>query len=281
LLNTLDYDEDIKGVDKFLSRLVGSITKDIEQYSSKGFNDSWRKASMYQREKIGKRVRSDIARSLSTGQSPDLVMQYMNTKQDIDLVKDITGKTKKGRKIFDTVKKTKLNEIFSNAFDNNGSMVTGNFSKIFKESKHGQQEILHTLLGDDQYTKLKDISKIAQSFSDSGKQLLNTSGTAITGSELGILGGLTGISGSPLPAASYAASVNLATKVLSEPKFVNQMHAYALARKTGKEKDAEVILKRISNIMNNLKPKNMINPPINAIKNWELNDESYQEKLYN
>ena len=110
-----------------------------------------------------------------------------------------------------------------------------------------------------QYHKINDIAKIAGAFSQSGRQLLNTSGTAITTSELGkieaVVGGISSLIGisvnsAPLaPAAGYIASVNLGSRLLSAPKFINQMHAYALARQAGKEKDARTLLNRLINMM--------------------------------
>ena len=251
------HDPSVKGVKKQLARLVGALTKDIQQTDNKAFLEKWQEANAFYKLNVAGRIETNIARDIMHGQAPELAFAYMGDKQGVELIKHITGESEKGKRVFDALKKAKVREIFANSFEKDGSLKTGNFANIFQ--KEAQQELLETLLGEVQYHKINDIAKIAGAFSQSGRQLLNTSGTAITTSELGkieaIVGGISSLIGisvnsAPLaPAAGYIASVNLGSRLLSNPKFINQMHAYALARQAGKEKEATTILNRLINMM--------------------------------
>jgi len=256
LMNTLDYDTEVRGVEAYLSRLVGDLSKDIEGYGNKAFVEKWKEANQFFKQNIADRFRTDIARSLMTGEVPLEAFNKMNSVGNIRELKKIAGESEKGQEIFNALSKAKLREIFSNAFTD-GSLQAGNFYKLF-DKKEKTRELIKELIGPTEYKNLEEIGRIAAEFSKAGKELLNTSGTAIASSDitkaeqlvkttLGTLfGGSIGYATGGLPAAVLGVAMpNIISRIVANPKIINQAHAYALAHQAGKGKEAQSILKRL------------------------------------
>ena len=256
LMNTLDYDTEVRGVEAYLSRLVGDLSKDIEGYSNKAFVAKWKEANQFFKQNIADRFRTDIARSLMTGEVPTEAFSKMNSVDNIKQLKKIAGESEKGQEVFNALSKAKLREIFSNAFAD-GSLQTGNFYKLF-DKKEKTRELIKELIGSTEYKNLEEIGKIAAEFSKAGKELLNTSGTAIAASDIAkaeqlvkttlgtLFGGSIGYAAGGLPAAVLGVAMpNIISRIVSNPKIINQAHAYALARQAGKEKEARTLLNRL------------------------------------
>ena len=256
LMNTLDYDTEVRGVEAYLSRLVGDLTKDIEGYGNKAFVKKWQEANQFFKQNIADRFRTDIARSLMTGEVPVEAFNKMNSVGNIQQLRKIAGESEKGQEIFKALSKAKLREIFSSSFTD-GSLQTGNFYKLFdKKEKTG--ELIKELIGATEYKSLEEIGKIAGEFSKAGKELLNTSGTAIATSDISkaeqlvkttlgtLFGGSIGYATGGLPAAALGVAMpNIISRIVANPKIVNQAHAYAIARQAGKDKEAKTILNRL------------------------------------
>lgn len=255
LMKAYKHDPLVSGSKALLKGVSEAIEKDIMASTNKKFVTARKEADAFYKLEVAERVQSDIAKSIMKGDAPELAYSYMTDIPNIDLIEKIAGQSENGKKVFNDLKKAKVRDIFSKSFENDGALKTGNFASTFK--KEPQQELIERLVGKDEYKKLKDIAKIAAEYSKSGRQLLNTSGTALTSSELGkvetILGGISGlfgISGNPgtiLPGVGYAATVNIGSRLVSNPKFVDKMHAYALAREA--EKDGAAFLRRISRMI--------------------------------
>jgi hypothetical protein len=257
LMKDYKHDPQVSGSKALLKGVAKAIDKDILSSTNKNFVTARKEADAFYKLEVKDRVQSDIAKAIMKGDAPELAYSYMTNIPNIDLIEKIAGKSAKGVEVFNSLKKAKVREILSKAFETDGSLKTGNFASSFK--KEAGQELIERLVGKTEYTKLKDIAEIASEYSRSGKQLLNTSGTALTSSELGkveaILGGVSGlfgIAGNPgtlLPGIGYAGTVNIGSRLLADPKFVNQMHAYAMAAKAGKQKDAATLAKRLSRMI--------------------------------
>lgn len=272
LMQTLQYDPEVRGAEAFLSRIVRDLDKDINSVKNTDFLNKYRQANQFFKNNIANRFREDIAKSVMTGKSPQDAFNLMNSVENIKLFEKITGADPKGREIFNALKKAKAKQMLEGAIQ--GDLETGHvrgeaLSNMFKKGEK-RQELLESLLGKQQYNNLSEIAEISGQFAKDGRELLNTSGTAHVLSDIGAaknlssevmrslsyllgastvagaytVGGLTGAGAAV--AAPYALS-----KLLSDKEFVTMMRSYAIARKAGKETMANNILKKIVPITEN------------------------------
>jgi hypothetical protein len=267
LLDTLDHDPRVVGVESYLSGMVKNINKDIKRTPNKDFLQKQETANKFFAQNVGKRFRE--------GAGPDILKR--NPQEAYNLMGSVKG-VKKLKKIvggdteaFEDLRKAKIREIMEKSIEGDlskdGTIMTGSFSKLFKKGEK-RQDLLEELLGKKSYNNLEEIADIAAEFSKSGRNLLNTSGTAHAlldaadfkegkeniGKILGYLFGgygaskLVSAAGVPLPvSATVAATLNPYTisLLLSNKNFITQARVYALARKRGQEKYANTILKRL------------------------------------
>ena len=202
--------------------------------------------------------KSDMANSLLNGQAPREAFSQMDSVRGIQEIGRIASETPNGKQLFNDLKAAKAREILGSAIQGTletGDLKHGQFAKIFSTKNEKQLEVLTELLGKEQVGKLKDIATISESFSKSGRDLLNTSGTAIASADigklekiaLGALGLLTfsNPGAAALGTGAHAATINLSSKLASNPAFISEMRRYALARQKGNEKQASTILDKL------------------------------------
>lgn len=260
----IDYDPEVKGMEAFLGRIVKDLEKDIESSPNKAFVDKRKEANKFFYNNLASRFETDLARAVMHGEAPVEAFNKMNTVENISLLEKIAGKTEKGKEVLDALKKAKLREILEKTTTSGGlekgSLVLGQFSKLFSKGE-GKQELIEKLIGKSAYNDLADVSKIAQEFSDSGKELLNTSGTAIASADIqkaeqiikyslsalySGAGAGAGYAAAGLPGAVAAILMpNLLSRLLANPKFVKEARAYAIARSENKEKYAHTLLNKL------------------------------------
>lgn len=263
----IDFDPDAKGAEAFLGRLVKDIEKDIQSSSNKEFVLKRKQANKFYYDNLATRFKTELAESILHGEAPVEAFSEMNSVQNIKLFEKIAGESEKGKEIFNQLKQTKLREILESATTSGGlekgSLGTAQFSKLFNK-KEGKQEIIEALLPNKKaYNDLSDIATIAQEFSDSGRELLNTSGSALVHADMdrimkvateglkvlfgqSAVGTATGVALGPLAGATVGImGPRVTSKLMSNPKIVSQARAYALARNKGQDKYAETILKRL------------------------------------
>lgn len=267
LLNTINYETDIRGSEAFLSKLINTIDSDIKNVKNKDFLKNYESANSFFKQNIGKRFRISMAQSLMRNEAPVDAFNLMNSVKNVKILERIAGESPKGKEIFDSLKKAKVRQMLGNAVEGDlkseGTLRTGQFSNLFESAgKEGNQELLKKLIGDREYRNLKEIAQVSREFQKSGRELLNTSGTAHVLSDIKTAedvaketiksiawlaggtstGGLSGLTLASMKVASPWAVARLA----ASPKFVSYMRQYALAKKAGKTKYADdVILKKM------------------------------------
>lgn len=258
LMKMVDYDPSVRGVQANLSRLASDITKDIESSANKEYINRWNVARKHYSDNMRNRFETDIARSIMTGEAPVEAFNKMTNVQNIDILDKALGSSAKGREIFKDLSAAKVRQILEpvleESLEKGTSLRTGAMTKMFSKGE-AKQEVLERLIGKDSYDNLSEISEISGMFSKAGKDVLNTSGTAIAASDMDKITGLASgaihvIFGAGLPAAAgtaatYAGSVNLLSRLASNKKFINEARDYAVARAAGKETQAKSILKRL------------------------------------
>lgn len=257
IMDAIRKDPELRG-SNVLGKLVNSLNEDISSFSNKEFVDKWKLASNYYKNRYADIYKTDLARAIMNGEAPVEVINKMNSVNQIDLVDKITGKTLKGRELFNSIKRAKLTKILEDATEGgieSGNLRTAAFAKLFNKGS-GKQEVIERLVGKKQFQNLSEIGKISQAFSDSGKILLNTSGTTPAAADISkvtkVVDGAVGLlflnsaaAGTLGAAAAGIAAVNLGSRLMANPSIVSQARAYALARQAGREGQAQAILGRI------------------------------------
>ncbi len=246
------HDPDIKGVEAYLNRLKGDITKDIESSTNQEFVGAWKEANKFFKQNVADRFRTDMARSLMTGEMPKDAFSLMSNSKTIRELERIAGESPKSKEVFDSLKKSKVQEIFAGALQGEEKLGVGNFINLFKTGK--QKETLAALLPHQSYNNMIELRKIAQEYQKSGRDLLNTSGTAWVTADVNRvetlakagLAAFFGSSAAGLPGALIApATPILLSRMVSNPEIVKKARAYALARMNGNEKGADNIMKQL------------------------------------
>jgi|SRR5271156_1146236 len=246
------HDPDIKGVEAYLNRLKSDITKDIEGSANKEFVSAWKGANKVFKNAVADRFRTDMARSIMTGELPVESFNLMSNAKNIRELERIAGESPKSKEVFDALKKAKVRDIFSTTLKEEG-LSTANFVNLFKKEKG--EETLQALLGPKTYKDMSEISEIALEFKKSNRELLNTSGTAMASADINRLEKLvkTGFGvmlGTPivgLPGAiGTAATPYLVSKMVANPRIVAKARAYAIARQQGNTKYAQTILNELN-----------------------------------
>ncbi len=264
----LNYEKEIKGVKNFINHLIGSIEKDLSMSTNKEFLQKRKAASNYFKQHEAGRIRTDIARSIMTGEVPKEAISYMGSVGQIRKLGQILGESKNGKEIFDSLKRAKAQDIvLDNLIDNVGTISYAKMATLFnKNSKN--QALLKEVLGES-YEPLRKLSRVSQEFVKSGKLYGNPSKTTLSSQDLkhtttlikavlnntvavggvvagGAVGGIAGAGAAALePAAIYFLSKNLANK-----GFINNAVKYAEAKRLG-TKGEKVFADRISRFVEN------------------------------
>ncbi len=255
-----NYDPTIKGTEAHLNGMIKALNKDIKSTSNKEFLSRWTEANQFFKDDVAKRFRTDMARSLLANEAPAESFNLMNSAQNVKQMAKIAGENPKSMEVFNALKKAKVRDIFANALKDD-SVGLAPFTNVFNK-KESTGDLLKTLVGDAEFKKLSEISEIADEFRSSGKELLNTSGTAIASSDLAKLGKLgafmkdnlavilggTASYVDPTSALGSIAATNLTGRLLANQAFINNARAYAIARQAGREKQAQGLLNRLIRI---------------------------------
>lgn len=255
------HDPTIKGAESFLNGLKSAVDKDVESISKSNpeFISRWREANKFYKRQVGDRFRNSISRSILAHEAPTDAYNMMNTVQNVQEMRKISGESPQATEIFNALAKTKVKDMFANALKDE-SLGLAPFINVFKR-RSATAELLEELMGKPEFKKLSEISEISQEFQRSGRELLNTSGSAIAHSDLSkietvakgiisaIIPGVAIVSPQAVVAAGGAmAMTNLISRAMANPKFINNARAYAMARQAGREQQATSILNRLIKI---------------------------------
>lgn len=247
------YDPDIKGVEGWLNGLKSQIDKDIDSSPNKAFVDAYRDANKIFKQEVADRFRGIVSRGLLSREMPREAFSLLNTPQNIQKLTEIAGTSNASKEILEALKKAKVKEVFANSLKDE-SLALAPFTNLFTKGE-GKRELLKSLLGKQEFNNLDEMSKIASAFQREGRNLLNTSGTAIASADISkaeklvkgtlftILGGSGGAMVAGLPGAvAAAATPNLLSRLVSNKTFVRHAREYAVARQQGNESKARALL---------------------------------------
>jgi len=267
--NILGHKQEVLGMENWLKGIRNSITKDFESSANKPYVQEIKKANNFYRESYAARFKEDLAESILTGDKPLYTYGKLsgpNAANNLDILERVAGQSPKAKEVLDALKKAKTREIFNSAFTEEGIKL-GNFVRQFEKSEVNQ-ELLKKLMGPEPYKNLSELSKVMREQIDSGKDMLNTSSTAYVASDLSILkkfgtettAALIGLFsshpsvaiGALGAAATKIAVPNLISRLMADPKFVQQARAFAIARKNGNMKHSGQLMENLGKHANEI-----------------------------
>lgn len=262
LRQMINYDEDIKGMERWFEALSSAMEKDMATSSNKEYLSRLSDAKKFYKEGIVDRFRTIMARGIMTGEVPKDAVSMLSSPERIKLLEKSAGDSPKGKEIFDSLKKAKLREILKPAIEGEfetGTVRTAPLAKLFSKSERNE-EMIQSLLGKKSFNDLKEVSEIADAFSKANRDLLNTSGSALTHADIkrldgtlaksfGVLFGAYGLF-DVAGAAAVGGSPYVLSKLVSNPKFTELARQYAVNRARGRDKAAEGIMHKLVNLSN-------------------------------
>jgi hypothetical protein len=262
----LGHKQEVYGMEKWLKGLQSSIAKDLENSSNKEYVSSLRKAHDLYRESYASRFREDLAESIMTGKEPLYTYNQLNDTHTLKTLEKIAGESSEAKELVNSLKKAKVREIFNKAYTQEG-VNTGNFSRIFDKNEVSQ-EFLKELFGPEAYKGMSDLASIMKEQQAAGREVLNTSGTAYTQSDLktlgkfgsAVAGAITalfatnpGVGVAGLGAAvTTVGATNYLSRLMANPAFVKQARAFAIARKNNNIKFSDQLLNQMGKTANTI-----------------------------
>lgn len=241
-LRDLDYGENAQGVRAFLKPVVRALEQDIVSTPNAAFRQAWKTANQFYKSTFAGRIKTDLARSLLNGEAPKEAFAFMNTVPGVRTLEHMLGSAPKAQEIITTLKRAKLQDVI-------GRIVTSDTISYAQLAQHAQafrqHDLLKELMGK-QYPKFQRLGKIASGFVQSGKDMANPSGTAISGKDMGILGGFFWAT-SFLKSVGYASSINLISRLFTNDKLLSQAVQLAMAQKNNTPKRIELLTRQLLN----------------------------------
>lgn len=272
------------GVDKLLKGLFGVVKEGIQTYGrnyNRPYLNRFNQAEKLFSENAETFRKNPLLKSLVLGKHPEQVFgkEGMGSVRGIGRLENLFGKSPEGKETFDALKRYKLEDVLNKKLlDKNGSISWGKAAGAFKEPK--TRDLVLKLVGPEQFKKLKDLSAVASGVEEGFKKFLNTSKTAVTASDLALLGVLPIkavqqlFSGNVLGAAKTVGAIlvpNQLSRLIANPKFVD---AAISAAKAGKGKSAEKFIQSMQRVAR-LTAAEMLKESTNP----EIQEEEQEESL--
>ncbi len=154
-------------------------------------------------------------------------MNKMNSVQGIRNLKNVLNKTQEGKKIFQDISRSKLDQIIGKNLEDSVTeqLKSGKFSHILEKGKN--REIVKELLPTESFKRLEKLQKHVGELYESSQKFFNTSQSATAVADMSIIGNIIGgialvFSGNPwglLPLAGTV-SANQLSKLIANPEFL-------------------------------------------------------------
>jgi hypothetical protein len=232
----------LKGVVSELDRAIISHGKENASFA-KNYIQANKRFSEH-----AKTFRNKSVNQLLTSMDPAQILNKMNTVQGIRSLNEVFKKSSEGRKIFDNLKRLKLDKIVGdNLIDSTSQQAKlGTFSKLLEKGKN--KEIIQEILGPNSFKRLQRLQKNAGALADTFNKFLNASKSGTSVVDVAIIGkilnDLTNIFyGNPWPIMKTAGgflAIKKLTKLLADPEFLKIVEDIILASK--KRSDTDLLL---------------------------------------
>jgi len=233
------------GQKKLLKGLVGEIDRALINHGKRNakFGEKYIQANK-RFSQHAKTFRNKEITTLLKESDPTKLLNRMDTTNGILKLKSILSKTPEGKKVFNELKRLKLDQMFENSMINNTSQQAklGTFSKVGAKTKDA--EILRQLLGRKAYRKLTNIQKNAGLLDKSAQEFFNASKTAAVATDGAMVFKLFNdvthlVSGNPFPLVKSVGSLmamKRVSRLLSDPEFLTLVEDVIITQKSGDKK---------------------------------------------
>lgn len=244
------------GAKQLLKGLVADIDRSIISYGKQ--NPSFAKNYVNANKRFSEHAKTFRNKNVSqmlASQDPARLMNKMNSVQGIRDLDKVLSKSKEGKEVLDSLKRTKLEEVIGKRLvDSSTKQVQfGTFSKLLEKGKN--REVIRELLSPEAFKRLERLQKNAGYLADTMNKFYNASKTAAAGVDSAIMakvlmdvGHL--LYGNPWPLMKTGASVMAFRKLsglMADPQFLKLVEEAIIA---GKKNDNRKLLL----IMSQLRP---------------------------
>ncbi len=226
------------GQKQLLKTLVKELDKEILSYGKKDkeFFKNYYKANK-DFEKHAKTFRNDNVNRILISQDPMMAMNKMNTIQGMRDIGKALGITPEGKKLFNDLKRLKLDQMVGNKMADNVSqqLKMGTFANLLKNPK--DMQLVKELVGEKAFKGLQRLQKISGDLEKTARQFFNASQSgvhvvdvAVVGSALSSIGAA--LSGNPWPIIKSAAGIASGTylsNLMGDPAFIKLVEEAVLA----------------------------------------------------
>lgn len=270
--------EDIRSL---LGRPINALKQDFKAIPNENFVNKMNAADKYYAMESANRVKSDLANALTNKRFPKEAYDFMSDPRKIEKLKHIIGDSVQGKQIFNSLKRAKLQDaVLDKVVDSDGSLKYDAFTRLFTKG-NANQDLLKSLLGNDSYKKMQELTELSKLFSKSAKQFQNFSGTTKMAADLGKLyGGAKGLlniftgGGASLLGSSVAATgvPFVLSRLVSNPRYVDAAVKFGLAVKNGHPQQATQYNKTMKTIFYDTMRREAI-PLVNKEKEQKQRDK--------
>lgn len=203
--------------------------------------------------KHAKTFRNKMASQMLNAEDPSQLMNKMNNVQGIRNIENILSKTPQGQKIFDDLKRFKLDKMIGdNLIDSTSQQAKlGTFSKLLEKGKN--KEIAKEILGTQAFKRLERLQKNAGRLADAAQKFYNASKSGAMAADAAIMAkGLMDIShllmGNPWPLMKTVGGILGAKKLsqlLADPTFLRLAEDVILASEKGSQQELFSVMDKL------------------------------------
>jgi hypothetical protein len=221
----------LKGIVAEIDRAIISHGKDNPTFA-KNYIQANKKFSEH-----AKTFRNRNVESMLKEHDPEKILNKMNSVQGIRDLDKILSKTPEGKKVFDSLKRIKLDKaIGDNLIDSTTQQVKlGTFSKLLEKGKN--KEVFREILGKDAFARLERLQKNVGKLADTAQKFFNASKSGTTIADVAVVGkALNDMShmlyGNPWPLAKTAggiAGARYITKLMGDQTFLKMVEQAIIA----------------------------------------------------
>jgi hypothetical protein len=194
----------------------------------------------------------DISNLLRT-ENPSQILNRMNSIHGIRNLEKVLSKSSEGKKLFEDLKRMKLDEVIGNKMVDNVSQQVklGTFSKILEKGKN--RDIIREILPKNAFVRLEKLQKNAGRLADAADKFYNSSKSGTIAADAAVIAkGMSDIahvlSGNPWPIMKLLGGIVGARKLselLSDPQFLKLVEEAMLASEKGSEIEMKLAFSKL------------------------------------
>lgn len=213
-----------------------------------------------------KTFRNKNVNNMLNSADPSLIMNKMNTVQGIKDLEKAFKSYPEGKKVFDSLKRNKLDEIIgNNLIDSTTQQVKlGTFSKLLEKGKN--REVIKEILGSKAFKRLEKLQKNAGKLAEAADKFYNASKSGAVAVDAAIIAdGMKNFAhllyGNPWPLLRTGAIITggrQLSKLMADPEFLKLVEEAILSSEKGSQQQLIQSFERLAPYF--LETKNISSP---------------------